>query len=249
MSPATRQERTGELAGYFRERVAAWSAQHGRVFPWRETSDPYHVIIAELMLRRTQARQVVPVYHAFLARFPGIGQLAEALEEEVSAILKPLGLAWRAAGFSLLARQLVEQTGGTIPIAREQLLALPGVGDYVASAVRCLAFGEADVLIDTNTVRVAGRYFGFSTGPESRRNREVRQAVALLVDSDQPRESNLALLDFAALVCRAPLPRCAYCPVTSQCAWYNSAGSSRPTRTGGDDGATPGSTTPGGNDE
>lgn len=209
-----------EQARYFRQQILEWGKSHRREFPWRQTTDPYAILIAEMMLRRTQARQVAPVYQAFLSRFPTPQALAAAPPQEVEALLRPLGLAWRVPAFQGMARQLVERYDGRVPCDRQALLSLPGVGDYVADAVRCLAFGHPVALVDSNTVRVAGRYFGFPVNAESRRRKAVRQAVARLVDPSAPRESNLALLDFAALVCRARQPRHDRCPVADRCAFW-----------------------------
>lgn len=210
-----------DAVSFFHTRLHDWYTRNGRTFPWRETTDPYRVLIAELMLRRTQARQVEPVYRVFIAKFPDPAALATAEPAEVATTLYPLGLPWRALQFQKMAIQVVAQTGGTIPGDRHELLALAGVGDYVASAVRTVAFGEPGVLVDTNTVRVAGRYLGFPTHAESRRNRAVRAAIGTLIDPTRPREANLALLDFAALVCRAPRPQCGQCPMAAHCMWYN----------------------------
>lgn len=211
---------TLDPTGFFRRSILLWWQEHRRKFPWRDTSDPYCLLIAEMMLRRTQARQVVPVYHTFLERFPTINDLAKADEQEIRVLLQSLGLAWRARNFLRMAQQVVEQYGGAVPHDRNQLLALEGVGDYVATAVRCFAFGESEPLIDTNTVRVTGRYLGFPTNAESRRNSMVRSAIALLVEPTASHEANLALLDFAALVCRAPRPLCEQCPMTPHCQWF-----------------------------
>jgi A/G-specific adenine glycosylase len=173
-----------------------------------------------MMLRRTRAEQVVPVYEKFLRRFPHPQTLASAGEEEVRTFLWPLGLAWRVPAFRQLARRLVEEYGGQVPYDDKALLSLPGVGEYVAGAVRCIAFDEPVVLADVNTVRVAGRYFGFPVNAESRRRTRVKQAVARLVDLSKPRESNLALLDFAATVCRSQRPLHEQCPVADRCTWW-----------------------------
>jgi len=106
-----------------------------------------------------------------------------------------------------------------VPRDRGQLLTLTGVGDYVADAVRCFAFGDSVAIVDTNTVRVAGRYFGFEFGPESRRQRDVIDAVARLLAKRAPKDSNMALLDFAATICTAVRPGCEICPVARACAW------------------------------
>jgi A/G-specific adenine glycosylase len=211
---------TEERARFFRERILEWGRRHRRDFPWRDTTDPYAILIAEMMLRRTQARQVAPVYQEFLARFPTPQALATAPPDQVAALLQPLGLAWRVPAFQRMAGRLVEEHAGVVPCDRQALLSLPGVGDYVADAVRCLAFGKPVALVDANTVRVAGRYFGFPVNAESRRKKAVRQAVMQLVDLTVPRESNLALLDFAALVCRARHPLHELCPVADRCRFW-----------------------------
>lgn len=208
-----------EDAGWFRSRVLTWFSMRGREFSWRRTQDPYAVLLAELMLHRTQARQVEPVYRRFLEAYPTLRELAKATEADVKQALAPLGLDWRLARIIPMARLLIDQYHGEVPRNRDALLALPGVGPYIADAVRVLAYDDVAALVDTNTVRVAGRYFGFATHAESRRRQPVREAIALLVDTDHPRDSNLALLDLAALVCRSIHPLCGECPVARRCAY------------------------------
>jgi A/G-specific adenine glycosylase len=208
-----------ERAAFFRRQVIAWGVCHGRHFPWRHTTEPYRLLIAELMLRRTQARQVILVYEAFVRRFPTPHALASASEREVKKLLQPLGLAWRVPAFRQMARRVVDDYAGEVPRDRKALLSLSGVGEYVADSVRCFAYNEPVAILDTNTVRVAGRYFGFPVHAESRRRAPVKRAVARLVDPEAPRAGNLALLDFAATVCRAQRPLCASCPVEAGCAW------------------------------
>lgn len=214
-------------ATYFRHQLPHWWASGRRDFPWRHTTCPYRILVAEMMLRRTRARQVVAVYEVFVERFPSAAVLAAASEASVQETLRPLGLTWRVPAFRQMGRMLVEQHGGTVPRDRAALLALPGVGDYVADAVRCFAFGEAGAVVDTNSVRVAGHYFGFPVHAESRRRVMVRSAVQELVDPAIAREGNWALLDFAALVCRATAPLHDRCPVASRCTWWKTAQESR----------------------
>jgi A/G-specific adenine glycosylase len=208
-----------ERVRFFRASLVVWGPRHGRLFPWRTTLDPYGLLIAELMLRRTQARQVVPVYEAFLQRFPTVQALALASEDEVRQLVSPLGLAWRVPAFRQMACQVIADHDGAIPRERHALLSLAGVGEYVADAVRCFAYHEPVALLDTNTVRVAGRYLGFPVHAESRRRAPVKRAVASLVDPDMSRVSNLAMLDLAAMICRPRHPLCASCPVAECCTW------------------------------
>lgn len=194
-----------------------WASVFGRSFPWREADNPFHVLIAEMMLRRTQARQVVPVYLAFIGHYPDAASLASAPSHEVSRALYSLGLAWRVPAFQLLAQTLVDEHDGKIPADYESLISLPGVGDYVASAVLCFAFSQPVIIADTNTVRVAGRVFGIETHAESRRRKPIRTLLEDMLDREHPRSFNLALLDHAALVCLPSRPRCESCPIASFC--------------------------------
>jgi A/G-specific adenine glycosylase len=207
-------------AAWFQRTVRAWSEAHRRAFPWRRETDPFHILIAEVMLRRTRAEQVVPVFERFLVRFPNPGALAEAPEADVEELVRPLGLRWRVPVFQQLARALVERHGGQVPSDPTQLRALPGVGDYVAAAVCIFAFGRVATLADTNTVRVAARYAGALYHAESRRNAGMRARIDRLVSSACPAASARALLDFAAVVCQARAPRCPECPVAARCHYF-----------------------------
>lgn len=170
-----------------------------------------------MMLRRTRAAQVMNVYLEVIRRYPDPLSMASAPADEVLDILRPLGLGWRAANIKLLSSILISKYGGEIPATYEGLQELPGVGDYVASAVCCFAFNQPMGLVDTNTVRVAGRYLGFETHAESRRIKSVRNAVNALTSMRHPRSFNYAYLDFAAIICTARNPKCEMCLLRTRC--------------------------------
>src|SRR5579884_2166991 len=199
----------------FHKNLCRWDAQYRRAFPWRTTDNPFHIMMAELMLRRTQARQVVHVYQHFVAQYPDAQSLALASEDEVAQVLFSLGLAWRVPAFQQIARLLVEMYHGQVPASYDALIALPGVGDYVASAVCCFAFGQTRSIIDTNTVRIAGRLFSLPTHAESRRRKPIRTLLEGLLDRENPQAYNYAMLDLAALICVPTNPLCAQCPLLS----------------------------------
>jgi A/G-specific adenine glycosylase len=202
---------------YFRRRLRSWGREHLREFPWRRTSDAFAVLMAEMMLRRTRAAQVAPVFVRFMEEFGNPGALAAAPPGEVATVLGPLGLRWRVPAFQEVAQRLIEAHCGRVPDTRDMLLALPGVGPYVADAVLCFAFGFPTSIVDANTVRLAGRYFGHATNPESRRSTEIQRLVSTLLDPRDPRRSNFAMLDLAAEVCQPRHPRCPVCPVRRHC--------------------------------
>ena len=192
-----------------------WFRSHARDFPWRRTSDPYRILLAEIMLRRTRAEQVVPVYTSFVQRFPDIRALSAADAAEIRRLLRPLGLERRAREVVLLAQVLTDR--GEDALHGEHLAGLPGVGPYVASAVRCFAWGERAVLVDAGTSRIACRLFGLRPRGEARRSRQVVGALDRIVGNGPAREINLALIDLGALVCRPKKPLCTVCPLVQMC--------------------------------
>jgi A/G-specific adenine glycosylase len=208
------------VKGETASRLMLWWQGARRGFPWRERRDPYSVLIAEVLLHRTRAEQVVPVYTEFLRRYPDIPALAAALPGEVVEILRPLGLRWRALLLHRMAQAIAERTGGEILPDRDWLTSLPGVGDYIASAVRCFAFNLPEPVLDTNTVRITGRFFGVRITDASRRSRRFRELFLLLMNGSNPREFNLAMIDLGALVCRPVSPVCGQCPLAEECFWH-----------------------------
>ncbi len=134
--------------------------------------------------------------------------------------LKPLGLKWRAANVVSLAHEIERRFQGRVPSGKVELLSLPGVGPYVAGAVRCFALGKSEPLIDTNVVRVIGRFFGLRLEGEARRRKEMIATVEACVPRRRPADYNYALLDVAAAVCLARKPLCGKCPLKTKCDYY-----------------------------
>jgi A/G-specific adenine glycosylase len=204
----------------FRSALIAWGRSHFRSFPWRLTDNPYHILMAEVMLHRTQAPQVVPVYLRFQAQYPTISASARATKQELHALLYPLGLRWRIDLIYEMTSDLVSRFGGRVPQGKDDLLSLPGVSQYIAGAVRCFAWNLPEPLIDTNSVRVVGRLFGLEVKDSSRRNRRFGDLVAELVDREVPRSYNYSLLDLADQVCKKKRsPECGQCPVLTHCTY------------------------------
>jgi len=201
----------------FQQKLIRWWKCNGRDFPWRNKKDSYEILIAEVLLHRTRADQVVLVYENFLKRFPSIQSIVSASPSEIKNILLPLGLHWRAELLYDMAVELVNRFDGRIPEEKEQLESLPGVSHYIASAVRCFAFGYSEVLLDTNTVRVVGRLFGISTTDGSRRSKRFRDLFQFLLNRNHARQFNFAMIDLGALICRPKHPLCHICPVRDVC--------------------------------
>lgn len=196
-----------------------WFAENKRAFPWRETSDPYKVLMAEILLRKTDAGKVSTIYDHFVRKYPGFEALVNADAKELEQFLRPLGLYRRRTKELIdLAQIMTTEYHGEIPRSREELLKLPGVGDYIANAVLCFAFGEDLPLLDTNIGRVAIRVFSFKS--EKKRVRddpEMWQMVHRIVPKRRARDFNFAVLDLAAKVCIPRKPKCLVCPINLIC--------------------------------
>jgi A/G-specific adenine glycosylase len=205
----------------FRKSLLAWFRTNGRRFPWRETDEPFKVLMAELMLRRTRADQVKSVYCSLLNEYPNAFTLARANPGKVQSIVASLGLNWRLGDFQEVSRVLVARYEGIVPSEKGKLLELPGVGEYVASAVLSLAFNKCEPIIDSNVVRVFKRYFGLHTSKEGRRDKNIITLAEIYVSNRNPRKANLALLDFAALVCSPHKPRHEKCKARLSCKLFN----------------------------
>jgi A/G-specific adenine glycosylase len=201
----------------FRTDLIEWGRAHGRTFPWRETRDPYKILISEVLLHRTRAEQVVPLYSAVTRDFPRPSDLADAPLQQLQLLLQSAGLRWRVDLLGATARELVSRFEGEIPRSDADLQSLPGVGPYISGAVLCFAFGKPVPILDTNTVRILGRVFGLAVTDGSRRSLRFRTLMAHLVDPDHPREFNYALLDLGALICRAKTPLAGKCPLSRNC--------------------------------
>lgn len=208
--------------GHFADRLLIWFRFNARKFPWRETRDPYRILVAEMMLQKTTSQQAGKIFHDFLNCFPSVGDLSEAPLNRIKETVRPLGLEhMRAVRLKGLAEEIVAKHGGRIPHDKKTLLSLPGVGEYIANAVLCLAYGEDVPLLDTNQLRVFDRVFGMrSLKKRARTDRTLWRLAEGVIPKGRGREFGLAVLDFASLVCRTKKPKCAVCPMNAFCLYF-----------------------------
>ena len=201
----------------FTRKLLAWYKRNARVLPWRETRNPYAILVSEFMLQQTQVRRVLEYFPRFMARFPTIASLAGARPKAVMEEWDGLGYYARARNLHKLAREVTRRRDGTVPDKPEELRTLPGVGRYTAGAVACFAYEKPVPTVDTNVRRVLTRVFG-NTKVEMR-NAELWKLASRLVPKDGPRawRFNQALMELGALVCTARQPKCPECPVRNNC--------------------------------
>ena len=206
-----------EQAATFRDGLLAWAENNLRSFPWRKTTDSFEVLVAEILLQKTLAERVAPVYESLLDAYPSITELAAAEPKEVATHIETLGLQNQRS--RALVKIGSELEGRGVPDDAQQLRALPYVGRYAANATLCFALGEPVPIVDANVVRVYGRAFGLDLDEKADATWEF---AAEMLPSDDFRKYNLALLDFAAEVCEPREPNCATCYWHDRCPYADS---------------------------
>lgn len=205
----------------YRRKLFAWYRTNRRDFPWRETSDPYAVLVGEVLLQRTRGENAAPVYARFLERFPDIDSLSAARTEEMACVIRPLGLVKRAEMLQRLGRALAE--AGGVPTRPEVLITFPGVGRYAAHSVQVYARRRNLPVVDWVVARVLRRYFGL---PEDRRpnvDEPLWDLATRLATLGRARDLWFATFDLAAAVCK-PRPLCGECPLRATCVFATAAG-------------------------
>jgi A/G-specific adenine glycosylase len=202
------------------EALTAWFDEHERPLPWRRTT-PWGVMVSEFMLQQTPVDRVLPLWHTWLDRWPTPAALAADAPGEAIRAWGRLGYPRRARRLHESATLIVERHGGDVPEGEEDLLALPGVGDYTAAAIRAFAFGQRSIVLDTNIRRVISRNLdGQATAPGSITRGEWQRADDLWPRADAASARwSAAVMEFGALVCTARAPSCSDCPVIDTCAW------------------------------
>lgn len=195
-----------------------WYDRAGRDLPWRRTRDPYRIWLSEVILQQTRVAQGTAYYERFTERFPDVGALAAASEDEVLKLWQGLGYYSRARNLHAAAKRIAAEFGGRFPATFDAVRALPGVGDYTAAAICSAAYDLPCAAVDGNVYRVLARLFDMDepidTTPGKRAFARLAQS---LLDTARPGRYNQALMDFGAMVCTPAQPRCATCPLADRC--------------------------------
>ena len=214
-----RVAKIADVAG-MRRALLAWYDQSKRDLPWRRTRDSYAVWVSEIMLQQTRVAAVIEKYKAFLERFPTVGSLAEADEQEVLALWSGLGYYRRARMLHKAAQTVMQEWGGAMPRTALELRKLPGIGSYTAAAIASIAHDEAVAVVDGNVERVLSRICGWEshdTAGEAAVRRKVEAFSAMLIDARRPGDFNQALMELGATICTPRNPQCLVCPWAREC--------------------------------
>lgn len=211
-------------------KLSQWYEQHHRILPWRETEDPYRIWISEIILQQTRVAQGLEYYMRFVERFPDVRSLASASEDEVLRYWQGLGYYSRARNLHRAAQTIVQRQSTVFdtPVdisdqasIFQELISLPGIGEYTAGAIASFAFNLPYPALDGNVYRVLARLYdceiAFDT---SAGKKHFHQLANLLLDQSNPRLFNSAIMEFGALHCTPTSPDCAHCPIQECCLAY-----------------------------
>lgn len=194
-----------------------WRVPRGKALSGRKDISAYEVWVSEIMLQQTQVSRVIGYYERFLKKFPTVEKLAKANWSEFLPYYEGLGYYSRGRNMLKTAKLVVGQHGGVFPKSKEELMRLPGIGEYTASAILSFAYGSTHLAWDTNLKRVVGRFFYGS-------KQEVIDKEALEKKFKSPaKKMNAALMDFGSSICTAR-PKCSNCPLAKQCAYFKTQG-------------------------
>lgn len=205
---------------FIRRALLHWRKKAGRAFWWRAERDPYRLALVEVLLRQTRASTTEQQIAEFVSRYASPGLLFGVPLATLTDDLRPFGLHRQRATQLRELGEYLSARANKMPRHVEELLQLPAIGPYAASAIRCFAFGAREPVVDVNVARIVQRVFGIHVERgEPRRNSEIWRIARLLVRRGNPRLLNWALLDLGALICTQRNPKCEICPIMQACRW------------------------------
>ena len=211
--------------GEFRRRIIDWYEENGdKNLPWRNTDNPWHILVATVLLRKTTVNQVLKIYDKFLEKYPSPEALKSADLGELEELIKPLGIEKERAKLLYRIAYLVnKEFNGEIPCSKEKLKILPGVGDYAIAEILLLSCGIPQPLLDRNMIRMLERVLGIkSSKKRPHTDKELWDTARKIVpsDPDQAVKFNFGVLDLARKICTAKKPKCSECPLKDICLYY-----------------------------
>ncbi len=206
---------TGE---YFSDGLLTWYKENKRILPWRNTRDPYIILLSEVILQQTRVEQGKEYFNNILDRYPTIAALAESDEEGILKLWQGLGYYTRARNLLKAAKQVMSHYDGKIPDNYNEIRQLKGVGEHTAAAVASFAFNLPHPVIDGNVFRVLARFFGLSADPSTSKGKSYFKAIAhKILPQKQSSTYNQAIMDFGAIQCVPGMPDCLVCPIQQKC--------------------------------
>jgi A/G-specific adenine glycosylase len=210
-----------------------WFRPQMRDLPWRHIQNPYTVWLSEIMLQQTQIETVLPYYNQFITKYPTVDLLAQATLDEVLKLWEGLGYYGRARNLHKTAQIVSTTYGGIFPTTPEQLMTLPGIGRYTASAIASIAFGFPSAVLDGNVMRVLARLDDLAEDIAVKATQaQLWERAQALLPEDAAGDYNQAIMELGQKVCRPTAPRCTDCPLQAHClAFARNTQAIRPVKT------------------
>lgn len=208
--------RVGKKEREFRSRLLEWVSSPKRDFPWRHDIDPYRILVTEKLLQQTTYGHVMKVHELFFEEFPDIDTLAKAQTSDIEDVIKRLGFQrQRSRQLKEMGLMLLEVHKGVVPSNKDDLLKLPGIGDYVADAALCFAFNKDVPIVDMNVRRVVGRCLGW----KKTSYKELERGLRKIIPRGAAKTFNWGIIDFSALICSRK-PKCRLCFLSDLCSYF-----------------------------
>ena len=205
----------------FTEKLINWYNVNKRDLPWRSSCDPYLIWVSEIILQQTQIKQGLPYYEKFIKAFPRVDDLANSSSDKLMNIWQGLGYYSRAQNMHKTAKIVVDTYAGKFPRKYDELIMLPGIGDYTASAISSICNNEYNVVVDGNVIRLFSRIFNL-TSPISSSSikKDIKKIAQKLIFNSIPGDFNQAMMDYGSIVCSPKTYNCKSCIFSNDCYAY-----------------------------
>ena len=195
-----------------------WSRNNSPDYPWRNISDPYPIMVSEMLLRRTRASSVIEVYKKFIKKFPTVLSLAKSDIKEIENLIVSLGMKSRSSKMKSAAQMIVKRYAGKLPLEESELLKIIGKeSHYAVNAIRCFGLNQRVPIFDVNVKRIFERVFSIKFGKAAHKKKSSWEIVSSVVPEKNIKQYNWALLDLGKAVCTPVAPKCDMCPLNSIC--------------------------------
>lgn len=219
---------------FFTKKLCLHHQTYYRKLPWRKAKNPFHVLVSEIMLQKTDVQKVLKIFPKFIAKYSSPHTLSNTAVRLLRKDLFLLGIHDRAKRLKETAKILMDRFNGHVPKEKDKLLTLKGVGDYIANAVLCFAFNKDVPIVDTNVIRVLERFFSLKSNKvRPRTDKLIWQFAGKLVPKGNAVKYNRALLDFTAFICTARKPNCLNCPISTKCDYFSNSFATASTKPSG----------------
>lgn len=209
----------------FSEQLIQWYEDHKRELPFRSQKDPYKIWISEIMAQQTQIATMLPYYERWIKAYPTVYALNNAELEDVLKMWEGLGYYSRARNLHKGAAFVVDEFDGVMPSNKEDLMRIPGIGEYTASAIASIAFDQPEIVVDGNVKRVTSRYLYYTELVSTRKAHRIFEDFLkheMITSNSNPNTFNQAMMELGALVCKPKNPKCQTCPFKDKCTFNNS---------------------------